>query len=99
MREHHGRDESPYAPIPPDAVVFAESTDDVAAVVQLAAAYRVPVIPYGVGSSIEGHLLALHGGVSIDLGRMNAVLAINGEDLTVTAAGRHHAQAAQRGDS
>jgi D-lactate dehydrogenase (cytochrome) len=85
VREHHGRDESPYAPLPPDAVVFAESTDDVAAVVQLAAAHRVPVIPYGVGSSIEGHLLALHGGISIDLGRMNAVLAINGEDLTVTA--------------
>ena len=85
VREHHGRDESPYAPLPPDAVVFAESTDDVAAVVRLAAAHRVPVIPYGVGTSIEGHLLALHGGISIDLGRMNAVLAINSEDLTVTA--------------
>ena len=85
VREHHGRDESPYAPLPPDAVVFAESTDDVVTVVQLAAAHRVPVIPYGVGSSIEGHLLALHGGISIDLGRMNAVLAINGEDLTVTS--------------
>ena len=85
VREHHGRDESPYAPLPPDAVVFAESTDDVAAVVRLAAAHRVPVIPYGVGTSIEGHLLALHGGISIDLGRMNAMLAINSEDLTVTA--------------
>jgi D-lactate dehydrogenase (cytochrome) len=85
VREHHGRDESPYAPLPPDAVVFAESTEDVAIVVRLAAAHRVPVIPYGVGSSIEGHLLALHGGISIDLSRMNAVLAINGEDLTVTA--------------
>src|SRR5512147_1257480 len=84
VRDHHGRDESPYAPMPPDAVVFAESTDDVAAVVVLAAAHRVPVIPYGVGSSIEGHLLALHGGISIDLGRMNAVLAVNPEDLTVT---------------
>ncbi len=74
VREHHGRDESPYAPMLPDAVVFAESTDDVVAVLQQAAAHRVPVIPYGVGSSIEGHLLALHGGISIDLGRMNAVL-------------------------
>ena len=84
VREHHGRDESPYAPMPPDAVVFVESTEEVAAIVQLAAAHRVPVIAYGVGSSIEGHLLAIHGGISIDLGRMNAVLAVNAEDLTVT---------------
>jgi D-lactate dehydrogenase (cytochrome) len=85
VRDHHGRDESPYAPMPPDAVVFVESTDEVAAIVQLAAAHRVPVIPYGVGTSIEGHLLALNGGISIDMGRMNAVLAVNAEDLTVTA--------------
>jgi D-lactate dehydrogenase (cytochrome) len=84
VREQHGRDESPYAPMPPDAVVTVETTEEVAAIVQLAAAWRVPVIPYGVGSSIEGHLLALHGGISIDLGRMNAVLAVNPEDLTVT---------------
>ena len=56
VRDHHGRDESPYAPMPPDAVVFVESTEEVAAVVQLAAALRVPVIPYGAGTSIEGHL-------------------------------------------
>jgi D-lactate dehydrogenase (cytochrome) len=85
VREHHGRDESPYAPMPPDAVVFVESTEEVATIVRLAAAHRVPVIAYGVGSSIEGHLLAIHGGISIDLGRMNAVLAVNAEDLTVTA--------------
>ena len=85
VREHHGRDESPYAPLPPDAVVFVESTEEVATIVQLAAAHRVPVIAYGVGSSIEGHLLAIHGGISIDLGRMNAVLAVNAEDLTITA--------------
>jgi D-lactate dehydrogenase (cytochrome) len=85
VRDHHGRDESPYAPMPPDAVVFADSTDDVVAVVLLAAAHRIPVIPYGVGSSIEGHLLAVHGGISIDLSHMNAVLAVNAEDLTVTA--------------
>jgi len=84
-REHHGRDESPYAPMPPDAVVYAESTEDVVFVVLQAARHRVPVIAYGVGSSIEGHLLALHGGISIDLSRMTAVLAVNPEDLTVTA--------------
>ena len=84
VRDHHGRDESPYPPLPPDAVVFARTTEEVAAVVRLAAAYRVPVIPYGVGTSLEGHLLALEGGISVDLSLMNAVLAVNPEDLTVT---------------
>jgi len=84
VREHHGRDESAYPPMPPDAVVFARSTEDVAALVALAAEHRVPVIPYGVGSSLEGHLLAIEGGVSVDLSQMNQVLTINSEDLTVT---------------
>jgi D-lactate dehydrogenase (cytochrome) len=84
VREHHGRDESAYPPMPPDAVVFARSTEDVAALVMLAAEHRVPVIPYGVGSSLEGHLLAIEGGVSVDLSQMNRVLAVNSEDLTVT---------------
>ncbi|HUL65543.1 MAG TPA: FAD-linked oxidase C-terminal domain-containing protein [Burkholderiaceae bacterium] len=84
VREHHGRDESAYAPIPPDAVVFAESTEDVATLVALCIEHRVPVIPYGVGSSLEGHLLAVQGGVSVDMSRMNKVLAVNPEDLTVT---------------
>ncbi|MEG1833199.1 MAG: FAD-linked oxidase C-terminal domain-containing protein [Burkholderiaceae bacterium] len=84
VREHHGRDESPYAPLPPDAVVFVESSEEVAAVVRLCAAHRVPVIPYGAGSSLEGHLLAVRGGVSIDLSPMNRLLALNAEDLTVT---------------
>jgi D-lactate dehydrogenase (cytochrome) len=84
VREHHGRDESPYPPTPPDAVVFAQSTDDVVAVVRLCADHRVPLIPFGVGSSLEGHLLAVEGGVSIDLSQMNRVLAVNSEDLTAT---------------
>ena len=85
VREQHGRDESPFTHIPPPAaVVFAESTVDVADAVRLAAAHKVPVIPYGAGSSLEGHLLAVQGGISIDVSRMNRVLAINAEDLTVT---------------
>jgi D-lactate dehydrogenase (cytochrome) len=84
VREQHGRDESPFDVPPPDAVVFCEATDDVAAVVTLAGRHGVPVIPYGVGSSLEGHLLAVQGGVSIDLSRMNRVLRIDAEDLTVT---------------
>ncbi len=85
VREQHGRDESAFTTVPPPtAVVFAESTQDVQDVVKLCGEHRVPVIPYGVGSSLEGHLLAVQGGVSIDLGRMNRVLSVNAEDLTVT---------------
>ncbi|WP_144162431.1 FAD-binding oxidoreductase [Paraburkholderia sp. BCC1885] len=84
VRAHHGRDESPFDPQLPDAVVFARTTQDVQAIVRLCAQYGVPVIPYGNGSSLEGHLLAVQGGVSIDLSEMNRVLSINAEDLTVT---------------
>jgi len=84
VREQHGRDESAFTVPPPVAVVFAHSTADVADAVQLAARYKVPVIPFGVGSSLEGHLLAVQGGISLDVGRMNQVLSINAEDLTVT---------------
>ncbi|MFZ3140885.1 FAD-binding oxidoreductase [Polaromonas sp.] len=82
VREQHGRDESSFAAPPPAAVVFAESTQDVADAVKLASQYSVPVIPFGVGTSLEGHLLAVQGGISIDMSRMNRVLAINPEDLT-----------------
>jgi D-lactate dehydrogenase (cytochrome) len=84
VREQHGRGESVYDAAPPEVVVFCESTDEVAFVVQQAAAHAVPVIPFGVGTSLEGHLLAVQGGISIDLSRMNRVLRVNAEDLTVT---------------
>jgi D-lactate dehydrogenase (cytochrome) len=84
VREQHGRDESSFDAPPPAAVVFAESTQDVADAVKLASDHSVPVIPFGVGSSLEGHLLAVQGGISIDVARMNRVLAINADDLTVT---------------
>ncbi|MFC7435602.1 FAD-binding oxidoreductase [Hydrogenophaga bisanensis] len=84
VREQHGRDESIFDVPPPSAVIFAESTQDVADAVKLAAQHKVPVIPFGVGSSLEGHLLAIQGGISIDVSRMNQVLSINAEDLTVT---------------
>jgi len=84
VREQHGRDESPFDVPPPELVVFCESTEDVAAVVKLAGEYNVPVIPYGAGSSLEGHLLAVQGGICLDLSRMNNVLSVQPEDLTVT---------------
>jgi D-lactate dehydrogenase (cytochrome) len=84
VREQHGRDESPFEVPPPGAVVFATSTDDVVDALRLCFHYDVPVIPYGAGSSVEGHLLAVHGGVSIDVSRMDRILALNPEDLTVT---------------
>ena len=84
VREQHGRDESSFDVPPPGAVVFAQCTEDVATVVRLASQYDCPVIPFGVGTSLEGHLLAVHGGISLDVSRMNQVLAVDAEDLTVT---------------
>lgn len=77
----HGRDESALPPAPPQGVVFARSTEEVSEVMQLCHAYRVPVIPYGVGSSLEGHLLAIRGGISLDLSGMNAVREVHPDDL------------------
>jgi D-lactate dehydrogenase (cytochrome) len=84
VRDHHGRDESSYDPMPPDAVVFAQSTEEVAQAVKLCASHQVPIIAYGAGTSLEGHVLALRGGVTIDLSQMNSVIAIHAEDLTAT---------------
>ncbi len=85
VRDQHGRDESAYTHVPaPQAVAFAHSTEEVAQVLKLANAHEVPVIPFGVGSSLEGHLLAVQGGISLDVSRMNRVLSVNAEDLTVT---------------
>ena len=84
VREQHGRDEGAIQAPPPAAVVFAESTQDVQDALKLADQHAVPVIPYGAGSSLEGHLLAVEGGISLDLSRMNRILSVNTEDLTVT---------------
>lgn len=84
LRQQHGRDESPFDVDPPDCVVFAESTEEVAFVMAQAHAHGVPVIPYGAGSSLEGHLLAVQGGVSLDVSRMKSILHVHAEDLTVT---------------
>ena len=82
IREQHGKDESFHACAPPDVVVFAQTTDEVSRIVMACAARDVPVIPFGTGTSLEGHVAALHGGVSIDVSQMNEILAVNAEDLT-----------------
>jgi len=84
VRQQHGRDESPFDAPPPAAVVFCEGTQDVADAVQLCAAHDYPVIAWGAGSSLEGQLLAVRGGVVLDLTRMNRVLDIAADDLLVT---------------
>lgn len=84
VREQHGKDESVYDITPPDVVIFAQTAQEVAMVVTLAAQHKVPVIAYGAGSSLEGSLLAVEGGICLDVSRMNRILQINAQDFTVT---------------
>ena len=81
VREQHGHTTTWLPNQAPDAVIFAESTEEVADVVRICAEHKVPVIPFGTGSSLEGHVNAPGGGISIDLSRMNRILAVNAEDL------------------
>ena len=81
---HHATGETYHAPRPPDAVVFPESTGEVSEIVRICAANRVPMVPFGVGTSVEGNVCALEGGVTLDMGRMNAVLRVSQEDLDAT---------------
>jgi D-lactate dehydrogenase (cytochrome) len=81
VREHHGKDESYYPYAAPDAVVFPQSTEEVRDIVDVCRRYHTPMIPYGVGTSLEGHILANAGGVCIDMSQMNKVLAVHAEDL------------------
>ena len=84
VREHHSHGESWHAAAPPDAVVFPTSTDEVSRVVAACAAHDAPIIPFGIGSSLEGHVNAVRGGVSIDLTRMTRVLRLSQDDMDVT---------------
>ncbi len=84
VRSQHGRDESFHAPHDPDAVAFALSTEEVSEIVSICGWHRTPVIPFGTGTSLEGHVAALAGGVCIDVSGMREVVAVNAEDLDVT---------------
>lgn len=81
IRARHGKGESYHACEPPDGVVFAHSTDDVQAAVKLCAAHGTPVIPFGTGTSLEGHVAARQGGISIDVAEMQEVVEVNADDL------------------
>ena len=84
VRAHHGKDVTFHAPHAPDAVVFPETAEEVRAVVAHAAAAGLPVVPFGAGTSLEGHIGALRGGICIDLSRMDGVRAVHAEDMTCT---------------
>jgi len=84
VRAHHGRAESFFAAMPPDAVFFALTTEEVAAAMRFCADRSVPIIPYGAGTSLEGNFLAPRGGLCIDLSLMNEILHVNAEDLDCT---------------
>jgi D-lactate dehydrogenase (cytochrome) len=84
VREHHARGESHHPPGLPDAVVFPESNEDVQAIVRACAKHRCPIVPFGAGSSLEGHVNAIQGGISVDMTRMNRVLRVSSDDLDAT---------------
>ena len=84
VREHHSHGESWHAPGLPDFVVFPSSSEEVASIVKLCAEHKLPIVPFGMGSSLEGHVNAIKGGVSIDLTRMTKVLRLSPEDLDIT---------------
>lgn len=81
VRQHHGEDASYHAPALPDAVAFAQSTQEVAEIVKICARHDCPVVPFGTGTSLEGQIMAVRGGVSVDLGQMNEILEVHAEDL------------------
>ena len=91
--EHHSHSESWHPPGEPDVVTFPTSTTEVSRIVATTARHRVPVVPFGIGSSLEGNVNALAGGVSIDLSKMNRVLRVSADDLDATVeAGVTHRQ-------
>src|SRR6186997_140802 len=83
-RELHAGDISFHRPHPPDVVVYATSTEDVVAVLELADRHRIAVTPFAAGSSLEGHVIPVAGGISLDLTRMDAIVGISPADLTAT---------------
>ena len=81
VREIHGRDEAYSTPALPDAVAFPKSTGEVSAIMKICSAHKVPVVPFGIGTSLEGHVIPIRGGISMDTSQMNKVMEIHESDL------------------
>jgi len=84
VREHHSRGESYHTPAAPDIVCFPETTDEVASIVRISARHGIPIVPFGAGTSLEGHVHAIRGGITIDLRQMNKVVRTSIDDLDAT---------------
>ncbi|KAA3630533.1 MAG: FAD-binding protein [Proteobacteria bacterium] len=84
VRQHHGQDESSFPAVPPDAVALPHTTEEVAEIARICSRHRIPIIPYGTGTSVEGHIHALHGGICVDLGEMQEILRVSAEDMDCT---------------
>ena len=81
LREQHSHGEDPVPPALPDAVAFVETTEEVSRLLTLCHAHSIPVVPFGAGTSLEGHVTPVRGGISIDLPRMTAIKSVNVEDM------------------
>jgi D-lactate dehydrogenase (cytochrome) len=84
VREHHSHGESYHPPAPPDVVCFPATTEEIVQIVRISERFQLPVVPFGAGTSLEGHVQALRGGITIDLRDMNRVLRVSPEDLDAT---------------
>jgi D-lactate dehydrogenase (cytochrome) len=84
VRDHHSHGESYHVPSPPDVVCFPRTTDEVAEILRISARFQLPVVPFGAGTSLEGHVHAIEGGISIDLREMNKIVRVSVEDLDTT---------------
>jgi D-lactate dehydrogenase (cytochrome) len=84
VRDHHSRGESYHHPAAPDIVCFPHTTDEVAAIVRIAAQFGLPIVPFGAGTSLEGHVHAIHGGITIDMREMNKIVRVSVSDLDAT---------------
>ena len=83
-REQHAADASYHAPQPPQAVAYPENTDEIAAITRICTEHQIPIIPFGTGTAVEGGIVAMHGGLCVDLSRMNRILRVSSTDMDAT---------------